>query len=62
MQLPPGIPVATVAIGGARNAAILAIRILALSDETLAKRLRAFRERITEEVLEKDRRIQDELG
>lgn len=62
VQMPPGIPVATVAIGGARNAAILAIRILALSDETLAKRLRAFRERITEEVLEKDRRIQDELG
>jgi 5-(carboxyamino)imidazole ribonucleotide mutase len=46
VQMPPGVPVATVAIGGAgaRNAAHLAARILALSDETLAERVRAFRD------------------
>ena len=45
VQMPPGIPVATVAIGaaGAKNAAVLAAEILALSDETLTARLRAFR-------------------
>ena len=46
VQMPPGVPVATVAIGsaGARNAAHLAARILALSDPTLAERVAAFRE------------------
>jgi 5-(carboxyamino)imidazole ribonucleotide mutase len=45
VQMPAGIPVATVAIGpaGAKNAAVLAAEILALSDETLTARLRAFR-------------------
>jgi 5-(carboxyamino)imidazole ribonucleotide mutase len=42
-QMPPGVPVATVAIGGARNAAHLAARILALSDPALAERVNAFR-------------------
>ncbi|MCA9843862.1 MAG: 5-(carboxyamino)imidazole ribonucleotide mutase [Dehalococcoidia bacterium] len=42
VQMPNGIPVATVAIGGARNAGILAARILATSDPELAKRLEAF--------------------
>ena len=62
VQMPPGIPVATVAIGGARNAAILAVRILALGDAELAERLRAFRQKVADEVLEKDRRVQDEMG
>jgi 5-(carboxyamino)imidazole ribonucleotide mutase len=46
VQMPPGVPVATVAIGsaGAKNAAHLAARILALSDEALARRVAAFRE------------------
>jgi len=46
VQMPAGIPVATVAIGkpGARNAALLAIEILALSDKRLVRRLRAYRE------------------
>ena len=61
VQMPPGIPVATVAIGGARNAGILAVRILALSDAALAERLREFRDRMADEVLAKDRRIQEEL-
>ena len=42
-QMPPGVPVATVAIGGARNAAHLAARILALSDPAVAERVTAFR-------------------
>ena len=42
-QMPPGVPVATVAIGGARNAAHLAARILALSDPALAERVARFR-------------------
>lgn len=43
VQMPTGIPVATVAIGGAKNAAILAAEILALSDETLSAKLDAYR-------------------
>jgi 5-(carboxyamino)imidazole ribonucleotide mutase len=39
IQMPPGIPVATVGVNGAQNAAILAVEMLALSDEPLAKRL-----------------------
>lgn len=43
VQMPKGIPVATVAIGGAANAALLAIQILALQDQKLSKKLQAFR-------------------
>ena len=42
MQMPPGVPVATVAIDGAKNAAILAAKILAASDEELLKKLKAY--------------------
>src|SRR5580704_13450441 len=54
VQMPAGIPVATLAIGeaGARNAGLLAAQILALSDEALAVRLEAFRTRQTESVAE----------
>jgi 5-(carboxyamino)imidazole ribonucleotide mutase len=48
VQMPKGIPVATVAIGGARNAGLLAAQILATSDPALAERLVAFREAQTE--------------
>jgi 5-(carboxyamino)imidazole ribonucleotide mutase len=51
VQMPRGIPVATVAIGNADNAALLAIAILALSDPTLAARLAAFRSEQTQTVL-----------
>ncbi len=44
LQMPPGIPVATVALNGARNAGILAAEILAVSDETLRDKLQSFRE------------------
>ncbi|NNC92399.1 MAG: 5-(carboxyamino)imidazole ribonucleotide mutase [Acidimicrobiia bacterium] len=48
-QMPTGIPVATVAIDGATNAALLAIAILALDDESLAKALTEYREQLAEE-------------
>jgi 5-(carboxyamino)imidazole ribonucleotide mutase len=52
VQMPRGIPVATVAIGNALNAGLLAAAILALSDEGLARRLAAWRERQTASVLD----------
>lgn len=56
VQMPGGIPVATVAIGkaGAKNAGILAVQMLALADETLAGRLREYKENMAREVEEKD--------
>ncbi|PIQ82438.1 MAG: 5-(carboxyamino)imidazole ribonucleotide mutase [Candidatus Omnitrophica bacterium CG11_big_fil_rev_8_21_14_0_20_64_10] len=56
LQMPPGVPVATVSIGawGACNAGILALQILALSDEKLAKKLTAMKAKMREEVLAKD--------
>jgi 5-(carboxyamino)imidazole ribonucleotide mutase len=51
VQMPRGIPVATVAIGNAENAALLAAEILALSDDALAERLREWRARQTESVM-----------
>ncbi len=62
VQMPTGIPVATVAINGGANAAILACQMLALSDETLAKKLKDKRESDTKAVLEKDARISKEYG
>ncbi len=52
VQMPKGIPVATVAIGNAQNAGLLAAEILALSDEALRARLTAWRERLTQAVLD----------
>lgn len=49
VQMPPGIPVATVGVDGARNAAYLAVSILALKHSELAERLRAFREKLAAE-------------
>jgi len=51
VMMPPGMPVATVGINAARNAALLAAQILALSNETLAKRLQALREEEAKKVL-----------
>ncbi len=60
VQMPPGIPVATVAIGkaGARNAGILALQILARSDRSVAAALKAFRKRMAREVEKKARRVE----
>lgn len=54
VQMPSGIPVATVAIDGAANAALLAIQILALGDEELAEKLECARKSASEKILEKD--------
>ena len=59
VQMPAGVPVATVAINGADNAAILAAQILALSDDSLAKKLAAFKAQMAEDVSKKDRKIQE---
>lgn len=61
VQMPGGIPVATVAIGkaGAKNAGILAVQMLALSDEALAGRLREYKESMAREVEEKDAALQN---
>ena len=60
VQMPPGVPVAAMAIGkaGAKNAAIFAVQILALSDETLAKKLADFRKSQSQKVIEKDTFLQ----
>ena len=57
VQMPSGIPVATVAVDGAANAALLAIEILAVSDDALYTRLADARRAAAEKVLEKDRAI-----
>jgi phosphoribosylamine---glycine ligase len=59
VQMPPGVPVATMGIGkaGAKNAAVLACRILALEDKQLTQRLQTFRARMVEEVHEKARAL-----
>jgi hypothetical protein len=51
VQMPPGIPVATVGINGAQNAAILATQMLALSDEALARRLANYKEGLKKKIV-----------
>ncbi|MDR3357215.1 MAG: 5-(carboxyamino)imidazole ribonucleotide mutase [Spirochaetaceae bacterium] len=53
-QMPPGVPVATVALDGGLNAALLAVQILSLSDKALAERLDAYKRRLADETLKKD--------
>ena len=57
VQMPSGMPVATVAIDGAANAALIAIEILSVSDDTLADKLNAARAKATETVLAKDAEV-----
>ena len=61
VQMPPGIPVATVAIDGADNAAILAAQILGVSDEEISKKLQAFKADMEKKVIEKDNQLQEKL-
>ena len=61
VQMPSGIPVATVAVDGAKNAATLAVQILAVTDESLAQKLEAQREAMRAAVAEADRKLQSEL-
>ena len=59
VMMPSGIPVATVAIDGAKNAALLAIEIMAVSDVELARKLEAARQADTEKTLAADREVRD---
>ena len=61
VQMPSGIPVATVAINGAKNAAVLAAQILAVSDGALAAKLDAARDQMAEQIAGKEAKLQAEL-
>jgi 5-(carboxyamino)imidazole ribonucleotide mutase len=61
-QMPAGIPVATVSIGGARNAGLLAVRILAATDKVLQKRMANFQQGLEQLVLEKDAALQRDVN
>ncbi|MDR1565238.1 MAG: 5-(carboxyamino)imidazole ribonucleotide mutase [Oscillospiraceae bacterium] len=62
VQMPKGIPVATVAIDGSDNAALLAIQILALGNESLAARLQQAKQDMCDEVIKKDKALQSKLN
>ncbi len=57
VQMPPGVPVATVSIGGAKNAGILAVQILAAGDDELLKKVIAYKKKIAEESIKKNEAI-----
>ena len=61
VMMPPGVPVATVGIDGAKNAALLAIQILAVSDEELAKKLSDEKQKMAQGVYAKDKALQEKL-
>ena len=61
VQMPAGVPVATVSIGGARNAGLLAVRILAASDTALLKKMENFQDDLEAQVLAKDRALRERL-
>ena len=62
VQMPSGIPVATVAINGAKNAAVLAAQILAVNDDDLAAKLDAAREDMAKQIADKEANLQAELS
>ena len=59
VQMPSGVPVATMAIDGAKNAALFAVQILAVADAELAEKLKAYKKKMKEEVEVKDNKIQE---
>jgi len=61
VQMPPGVPVATVAVNGARNAALLAIQMLSLGDDGLRRQFRAYKERLAAEVAVKSAGLQEKI-
>jgi 5-(carboxyamino)imidazole ribonucleotide mutase len=61
VQMPAGVPVATVSIGGARNAGLLAVRILGASDPALQQQMVAFQDGLEKMVLDKDKALRDKL-
>ena len=62
VQMPAGVPVATVAVGNARNAGLLAVRILAASDPTLLAAVSRFQAELAESVLARDAALQERLS
>ncbi len=62
VQMPAGIPVATVSIGGARNAGLLAVRVLAAADPALQERVVAFQDALAQTARGKDAALQERLG
>ena len=62
VQMPSGVPVATVAVGGAKNAALLAAQMIALEDEALAERLAAQKEAMRRAIQDADADLQKELA
>ena len=62
VQMPSGMPVATVAIDGAVNAALLAIQILAVTDDGLAEKFAAYRKEASDKVLAKDQKISEQYS
>ncbi|HET6709721.1 5-(carboxyamino)imidazole ribonucleotide mutase [Amycolatopsis sp.] len=62
VQMPAGIPVATVSVGGARNAGLLAVRILAASDEGLRAKMAKFQADLEKLVLDKDAALREKTG
>ena len=61
VQMPAGIPVATVAVGNARNAGLLAVRILAATNPELRRQMEAFQSELAEAVREKDERVRKQF-
>jgi len=62
VQMPAGIPVATVAVGNARNAGLLAVRILGTTDEKLRAAMEHFQADLAQQVRDKDARVQERFG
>ena len=64
VQMPPGVPVATVSIGksGAKNAGVLAIQILALTDSALAKKLESYKKELAKQVDQKAKKLKNHSG
>lgn len=58
VQMPKGVPVATVAINGGNNAGLLAIQILALADENLAEKLKSYKKEMLDKVIEDDKNLE----
>jgi len=57
VQMPPGIPVATVGVNGAQNAAVLACEMLALTDPALAERMRAYKQGLAQKIVKANQEL-----
>jgi 5-(carboxyamino)imidazole ribonucleotide mutase len=62
VMMPPGVPVATVGIDGAKNAAVLAVQMLAIADEELAAKLAAEKKAMADGVIAKDKALQEQIS